>query len=372
MAQARAGKRLDAADAFDTADAIDAAGALAAAETAGTLETAGAFQAGNAPTLPDAREDAACPVVGFAHAAFRFAEEFARRPDGRACWQASDLAGLRARIAEADVLVTARIWDDALLDIAPRLRFIQASSSGTEQFDLARLTARGIRLASAQGVNTHAVAEHALALLLALTRRLHHAARNQSRRAWPPAGGPDTREDELHGKRLLVVGFGAIGRQLAAAAQGLGMAVTGVRRHAGPPEAGAQVIGTDRLDAALPEADAVVLACPLTPQTRGLFDAGRLARMRPGAYLVNVGRGPVVDQAALADALAAGRLAGAGLDCFEAEPLPADSPLWTLDTVVITPHSAGNTRQYERRVIDLLQDNLRRLREGLPLANQVI
>lgn len=308
-------------------------------------------------------------TIGFAHPVFRFAEEFARRTSGHACWQVPDLASLRARIPDADVLVTARVWDHALLEQAGRLHFIQASSAGTEQFDRAALAAHGVRLASAQGVNTHAVVEHALGLLLALTRRLGPAQRNQARQVW---AAPRRREEELHGKHMLIVGLGAIGLRLGAVARALGMSVTGVRREAGPPQDGIEVIGAAQLDAALPGADVLMLTCPLTPQTRGLVNAARLAQLGPHAYLVNVGRGPVVDEPALVDALAAGRLAGAGLDCFAAEPLDAASALWTLDNVVITAHSAGNTQHYERRVVDLLLDNLRRLADGEPLANQVV
>jgi phosphoglycerate dehydrogenase-like enzyme len=182
------------------------------------------------------------------------------------------------------------------------------------------------------------------------------------------------REDELGGKTMLVVGLGGIGGRLARLAKAFDMTVIGIR---GNPAAGAgaadEVHGLAALPALLPRADVVALTCPLTPETTGLIGADALARMKPGAILVNAARGKVVDTPALVAALEAGRLAGAGLDVTEPEPLPADSPLWAMPNVLITPHTGGETRAYEDNVIDLLLENLGRLQRGeTALRNQIV
>ncbi|UHL63541.1 D-2-hydroxyacid dehydrogenase [Paralcaligenes sp. KSB-10] len=314
-------------------------------------------------------------TIGFAHPAFRFAEEFAARGTGHDCFQAGTLAELQARIASVNILVTARIWTDALLDLAPKLRFIQASSSGTEQFDTARIGRHGVRLASAQGINVHAVSEHAMGLLLTLTRNLNLAHRNQARHSWQMRALPiDAREQELHGKTMLIIGLGAIGARLATLAKAFGMRVIGVRRQIDAPMPDVDlVIPPERLDTLLPQADVLALTCPLTEETRGMINAERLALLPRTAYLINTSRGLVVNESALITALADGQIAGAGLDCFAAEPLSHESPLWDMENVVITPHTAGNMRLYERRVVDLLIENMHRLESGeMPLRNQVI
>jgi phosphoglycerate dehydrogenase-like enzyme len=184
----------------------------------------------------------------------------------------------------------------------------------------------------------------------------------------------DRREDELGGKTLLIVGFGRIGQRLAKLARAFDLRVLGVRRNPSAGSEGADEIhGTDRLPGLLPRADFVALTCPLTPETQGLIGAAAFAAMKPSAYLINVARGRCVEEPALLAALAEGRIAGAGLDCFADEPLPAASPLWALDNVLITPHAAGETRRYEDNVLDLLVENLGRLWVGkLPLQNQIV
>jgi D-2-hydroxyacid dehydrogenase (NADP+) len=184
----------------------------------------------------------------------------------------------------------------------------------------------------------------------------------------------DLREDELGGKTLLIVGFGRIGQRLAKLAAAFGIRVLGVRRR---PEAGGEsaesVYGIDRLQELLSQADIVALCCPLTPETTGLIGTAAFAAMKSSAYLINVARGRCVDEGALIEALAQDRIAGAGLDCFADEPLPAESPLWAFKNVLITPHTAGETQRYEDNVLDILAENLGRLWSGrLPLRNQIV
>jgi phosphoglycerate dehydrogenase-like enzyme len=282
---------------------------------------------------------------------------------------------LANRVGEADVLVISGLWHNALLDRTKKLRFIQAIGAGTDQFPRDELAKRGIRLASARGVNARAVAEHAMALILALSRRLPEARDNQTKRVWRQMiGDLSRREDELGGKTLLIVGLGDIGGRLARLAKAFDMRVVGLRRNpaAGPGAADA-VHAMGELKSRLPEADFVVLSCPLTPETENLIDAGALARMKPSAHLVNVARGRVVDEAALIETLAAHRIAGAALDVTVEEPLMPTSPLWGIEHVLITPHTAGETRRYEDNVIEILRDNLERLWRGEgELRNQIV
>ncbi len=317
--------------------------------------------------LPD--DDAL--VICFAHVAYQLRQRFLLRRTPIASFEARDAESLAARIGEADVLVVSGLWRNALLARAPRLRFIQSISAGVEQFDRAALAAHGVRLASAQGANSHAVAEHALALMLALARRLPEARDNQKRRYWRGMiAEPGRREAELGGTTLLIVGLGRIGGRLAQLAKALGMHVIGVRRTAaGKAESADEVHPIGALPALLPRADTVVLTCPLTPETTHLVDAAALARMKPSAFLVNCARGRVVDEAALIAALRRGHIAAAALDVTEEEPLAEESPLWEMPNVLITPHTAGETGRYEENVLDLLLENLDRLWRGAALRN---
>jgi D-2-hydroxyacid dehydrogenase (NADP+) len=314
-------------------------------------------------------------TVCFAHAAYRLQERFLARGADIASFELRTPAELEQRIGEADVLVVSGLWRDELLARAQRLRFIQSISAGTDQYSRPLLKERDIRLASAHGGNERAVAEHAMALILALARRLPEARDNQARRRWRGMiGDIGGREEELGGKTLLIVGLGRIGGRLARLAKAFDMRVLGLRRHpAGGSNGADEVHGIDRLPALLPAADIVALTCPLTPETEGLIGRDALARMKPTAHLVNVARGRCVDEQALVAALGEGRIAGAGLDCFAEEPLPASSPLWAFDKVLITPHTAGETRRYEDNVLDLLMENLDRLwAGGTTLRNEVV
>lgn len=313
-------------------------------------------------------------TICFAHAAYRLRERFLARGPRIASFEVRDREELARRIGEADVLLVSGLWRNDLLTSAGKLRFIQSISAGVEQYDARLLAQRGVRLASAQGVNEKAVAQHAMALMLALVRRLPEARDNQARRHWRGmVSNFEAREDELGGKTLLVVGLGGIGGRLARLAKAFEMQVLGVRRNPAAGGEGADELhGQDSLAGLLPRADFVALTCPLTPETRGLIDAGALGRMKPTAFLINVARGAVVDEAALVSALAQGGIAGAGLDCFAQEPLPDSSPLWAFPNVLITPHAAGETRRYEDNVLDLLARNLDRLRRGEAPINQIV
>jgi phosphoglycerate dehydrogenase-like enzyme len=311
----------------------------------------------------------------FAHVAYRFGDRFALRNTGIRFVEVRDRAGLDAAIGEADVLVCSGLWRNDLPQIAPRLKFVQSASAGTDQYDREVLRKAGIRLASGQGVNANAVSEHAIALMLALLRRLPEARDNQAKRFWRGMMGDfSKREDEAGGKTAVVVGLGRIGGRIARLAKALGMHVVGVRQNvAGGAEGADEVHSFRDLKAVLPRADFLILACPLTEETRHLVDAAALALLKPTAQVINVARGRVVDEPAIVAALQEGRIAGAALDVTAEEPLPADSPLWAMPNVLITPHTGGETHRYEDNVLDFMMENIARLQRGeTALVNQIV
>lgn len=314
-------------------------------------------------------------TICFAHVAYRLEERFRARGAGVASFEVRDAMNLAARVGDADVLVVSGLWQNGLLELAGRLRYIQSIGAGTDQFPRDALVRRGIRLASARGVNYRAVSEHAMALILALARRLPEARDNQAKHYWRGMiGDLAGREDELGGKTLVVVGLGQIGGRLAELAKVFGMRVIGLRRNPGAGKAAADSVhAMGELAAILPEADYVALCCPLTPETESLIDGAAFGRMKPSSYLINVARGRVVEEAALIEALGARRIAGAGIDVTVEEPLPTGSPLWAMPQVLVTPHTAGETRRYEDNVIDILDENLARLWRGeTELRNQIV
>jgi phosphoglycerate dehydrogenase-like enzyme len=252
-------------------------------------------------------------TICFAHVAYQLAAQFAKRERGIPHFQVWNREDLEARVGEADVLVVSGLWRNDLLESAGRLQFIQSVGAGTDQFAREQLARRGIRLASARGVNSNAVSDHAMALLLALARKLPEARDNQAKRHWRGMiSDLDRREDELPGKTLFVVGIGAIGDRLARLAKAFGMEVRGFRKTPAQGPGGADSVhAIGELTELLPSADFVALTCPLTAETRHLINAAALKRMKPSAYLINVARGPCVDEVALARALSEGRIAGA-------------------------------------------------------------
>lgn len=312
--------------------------------------------------------------VVLAHVAYRLGDALAvRAPDIRFA-EVRSLETVKEAIATADALVISGLWRDELLKQAPKLRFIQSIGAGTDQFPKAELAARGIALASAQGVNERAVSEHAMSLILALARQLHLARDNQHAKHWRGMiSDVARREVELGGKTLVIVGMGRIGSRLANLARAFGMHVIGVKRSlAFGTEAADDAVSQDKLLTVLPRADYVALTCPLTPETEGMIGAAALNAMKPTSMLINVARGRVCDETSLIAALEGKTIAGAALDCVTQEPLPANSPLWGMPHVLITPHTAGETQRYEENVIDILMENLGKLWSGTaPLRNEI-
>ncbi len=275
--------------------------------------------------------------------------------------------------ATADQVRSARILlgkvPPALLADAPLLEWMQLESAGTDGYTGGVLPA-GVPLTNATGAYGLAIAEHMLAMALSLMKKLPDYGRNQAQARWRDEGAVTS----LHGMKVLVVGLGDIGTEFASRCHALGACVRGVRRVPRPAPACVEaVVGLDRLDEELTGADLVALCLPATAETRHLFDAPRLARMKPDAILLNVGRGNVLDQDALADALETGRLAGAGLDVTDPEPLPADHRLWRAPRLILTPHVSGGWHlpETKERIVRLMADNLRRFLAGRPLRSLV-
>ncbi|WP_437980258.1 NAD(P)-dependent oxidoreductase [Sorangium sp. So ce117] len=258
---------------------------------------------------------------------------------------------------------------------APRLRWVHLSTAGYARYDVAAvraaLAARGAALTTSSGVYADPCAEHALAFLLSASRRLPECLENQlGPRGWPDVS-VRSRSALLRGRRVLLLGFGAIGRRLAEllAPFEVDLRVLRARPRGGEPF---RVVVREELGDAFAWADHVVSSLPEAEGTRRLVSAALLARMRPDAWFLNVGRGVTVDQAALLEALEARRIAGAYLDVTDPEPLPPEHPLWRAPGCVITPHTAGGRREEPMALVEHFLANLRRFERGEPLADRVI
>jgi glyoxylate/hydroxypyruvate reductase A len=295
------------------------------------------------------------------------AKEYAaliRAPRGRValsvCATPADAA---AAVAEADVLYAWK-FPAELYPRAARLRWLQAMGAGID-WALVPGFPGGVTITRAPGVFGPWMREYVLAWCLSVTQRTETYRAAQRHRRWRE----DTIPERLGGKTMVVVGLGDIGRTIAAAARGLGMRVVGVSRTGRHVREANRVYRLPQLGRALGEGDFVVLVLPLTDQTRGLIGPAALAAMRPAAWLLNIGRGAVVDEAALVTALRERRIAGAVLDVFAREPLPPDHPLWALDNVVITPHISGPSTAPE--IAPVFNDNLARWLARRPLRHVV-
>ncbi len=283
--------------------------------------------------------------------------------DVEAC--GDDSAVVDALEAGAEILVTYR-WEDRFL--SGSLTWVQAISAGLEQFPTEAFAAGGVRLTSARGVHAQSVAEHAMALLLAVVRGIGEAMRDIPDRRW----NPYRPAYEISGRTLGILGLGAIGEEVAKRAEGMGMRVVGSKRHPDQYQGVAEwVVGPGGTLEVCRAADVVVVALPHSEDTRSLVGAEELEALS-GGWLVNIGRGSVVEEEALVAALSDGTLLGAGLDVFAEEPLPPDSPLWTLRNVVLTPHSAWSSDRLAVRLVDLFAENLTAFRDSGEWRNLVV
>ncbi len=275
-----------------------------------------------------------------------------------------------------------------LLKAATRLRWIQAPTASMEHYLFPELVAHPATLTNMRGLFSDCIADHVLGFITCFARNLHLYIRRQLEARWAPVGGEKTRvgfeygagvttdidraHRQLAGATLGIVGMGGIGAEVARRGVACGMRVLGIDpiQTAAPP--GVESLWRpNRLPELLAASDYVVIAAPHTPETNRLFRRAQFQQMKRSAYLINVGRGAIVDLADLCDALVAGEIAGAGLDVFETEPLPADHPLWQFENVIITPHLAGASPLIATRHLEVLLDNIRRFQTGEPLRNVV-
>lgn len=253
---------------------------------------------------------------------------------------------------------------------APALRWLHVFNVGVDHPIYREMLERGVRLTTSAGSTAEPIAQTAIMGLLALARGLPRCLEAQRARRWNPDRAVQPRD--LRGQTAVILGLGRIGCEIARLARALGLKVIGVRRGAGRPE---DEVDELHAPAALPEllarCDWLVIACPLTGETRRLIDAAMLARLPQGACVINIARGEIVVETALIEALRRGHIGGAYLDVFEIEPLPPESPLWDLPNVLITPHSSAASSGNEQRVLDIFFDNLERWQRGAALVNEV-
>ena len=276
-------------------------------------------------------------------------------------------------IEDTDVFIGWSLRPEQFLS-AKRLKWIHSPAAAVHQLMFPELIGSNVVVTNSSPVHGPVVAEHAIAVLVALAKRLPQAMRYQAKKKWAQAllWNERPRPREVEGATVAVIGVGGIGGEFIRRAKALGMNVLAVRQNAAKGTAGAdEVYSAAQLDQVLPRADYVLLCTPVTTATSALINAERLAKMKADAYLINVGRGTLVDEPALIEALKAHRIAGAALDVFEEEPLPEESPFWSLDNVLITPHTAGVTEGLWERHYNLIAENLRRFNDGRPLLSEV-
>ena len=255
------------------------------------------------------------------------------------------------------------------LEAARKLRWIHLPDAGADiVMGTPFIRERGIVVTNSSGAFGVPISEHVLAMMLSFVRRLRTFDRAQSQKAWRK-GLP---VDELYEKTVGILGLGDIGTAVAHRCKAFGMRVLAMKRHAGakPPFVD-ELYGPEGIDRIVAEADFLVVCLPGTRETTGLLSRERLAAMRPGSYLINIGRGKVVDEEALIELLRAGRIAGAGLDVFVTEPLPPESPLWEMENVIVTPHTSGTHPRHAERTAAIFCRNLRRYLRGEPLENVI-
>jgi phosphoglycerate dehydrogenase-like enzyme len=281
---------------------------------------------------------------------------------------------IEAQIRDAEIVIAWSLRSEQLKS-AHQLRWIHSPAAAVHQLMLPEVVNSNIVLTNGRDINGPVVAEHVIALILALAKNLAQAVRLQKLRVW----GQETiwnsrpRPREIAGATLGLVGLGSIGSRVAKHAAALGMRVMAVREtlEKPTPEGVERVLPLSEIDDLVSQSDYLALTVPVTPATRDLMNASRFAKMKPDACLINVGRGPLVDEVALLAALRERRIGGAALDVFEQEPLPVDSPLWDLEHLLITPHTAGLTEKLWDRQYALIEENLRRYLEDRPLLAMV-
>ncbi|OLC44048.1 MAG: hypothetical protein AUH43_19615 [Acidobacteria bacterium 13_1_40CM_65_14] len=288
--------------------------------------------------------------------------------------EAWDRDTLRRLLPEADVAFTPFIDRDVFGSL-PRLRWVQSPAVGVGSLMFPELLASAVVITSARGIRARSIAEHIVGVTIALARRLPHALRAQAAHHWAQdeLEGASSGVRILEGARMGIVGLGAIGVEVAKIAAPFGFRIAAIRRRGDQPRPeGVEDVWTpDRLLDLLAQSDVIVIAAPHTPETKRLIGRREVDAMKRGAFLINVARGKMIDDAAVVEALNDGRLGGAALDVFTTEPLEPDSPYWELPNVIITPHTSGSMQDYWTPLVALFSENLRRFESGRDLLNVV-
>ena len=280
--------------------------------------------------------------------------------------------GLAEHLPEVEVLVGGVELSVERVAAAARLRWVQTASVGIEGFLELAAGRPDLEITNSRGVNTTPLAEHALMMMLSFARGMPELSRRQAAKTWlGPSWSTIPKVFELSGARLGLVGFGAIGRAVAIRARAFGMEVWALRRNGAGDEGADRILQPQHLHELAGETDHLMMTAPLTPETARMMDARAFASMRPHAYFYNLGRGALVDHSALVAALDEKRIAGAGLEVVDPEPLPATSPLWSMENVIITAHTAGYSPQLLERTVDFWADQLGRYARGEPLRNPI-
>jgi phosphoglycerate dehydrogenase-like enzyme len=255
---------------------------------------------------------------------------------------------------------------EPLLACAPRVRWVHSCSAGVEGLLFPALVDAPVVLTNSRGTYSRSLAEWSLAAVLFFAKDLRRLLRSQAEGRWDPFD-----PEEASGRTVGIVGYGDIGRAVARRARAFGMRVLALRRRPAKDELADEVVGPDGLLDLMRRSDYVVVTAPLTPDTRGLVSPAAIAALKPSAVLINVGRGPVVHEAALIDALTARKIRGAALDVFDQEPLPEGHPFYRLDNVLLSPHSADHVAGWREGAVDLFVEQVERYRRGEPLRNVV-
>lgn len=344
---------------------------------------------GSKPTVPKWRLNPPMKIVSTVslnpeqHALIQRAAPGAEVAD-RQCRGNDDIVELMRSTGGCDAMFTFRV-PPRVLPLAPQMRWVQLLSAGADHVPWQQI-GHNIAITTASGIHAATMAEYTIASMLAFAHKLHALVRAQTHREWRRSGEFMSTVDAMRGHTLGVVGYGSIGRETARIAHALGMQVFALKRDpAARSDPGWMPEGLGDPDGHIPErfygpgerremlaeCDYVTVTLPLTEATRGFIGVSELGAMRPHAYLVNVGRGEVIDQGAMVEALRSGRLGGAGLDVFEREPLETDSPLWEMENTILTPHMSGAFKGYVGVACELFIENLRRFASGQPLLNHV-
>lgn len=268
-------------------------------------------------------------------------------------------------IPDVDILIAGK-FNREVLAKARKLKWIHAMAAGVDRLLFPEFCDSDIILTNSSGIHPIPISEHAFGMMLMLGRKLNFAMKSQSKKTWEVP-----QPTELYGKVLGVVGFGSIGERIGCLGKCFGMYVIGLKRNVTQSEHAHEILPPERLHDLLRRSDFVVIALPLTEETQHLIKEKEFNLMKKTAFIINISRGKIICEKDMIEALQTGKIAGAGLDVFEEEPLPLESPLWSMDNVIATSHYAGSTPEYFNRAIDIFCENLKRFLKGEPMLNVV-